>query len=398
MSEEKSIHIKIFELLIHASYQIRKSLKIDDTSYTVQVSNATDPRQYFLQNVLNEIDKASFSINLATDLLSDKTTVPDHDKALNSKILQSKIDELSVPRRKLVEILIDLIGFRGANKQNFYKHYNYLHEIAKKQKEYKDLETFWECKKKKLEVEIQELEKDAENLALNLDTSKCWYAKKTKHKAIQSKLNDEKSAFKEILNKSKPHQKLVLISYYNSFGKPSELLHPQRIFDNKIVMFKDLEHAISGIATLSMHVISAIKDLIHMHNVTGSLKQISNVIKKNDFPLDLVRRLTKSDVVKGDFVFTPDGPAQIIKISKTKYGYQTFHVEFLKPLSNIKIDQYLPYEIKLLASQEKVSTEILQVLHKTNPTLKVTPQKMQKAIKAQALELWELIKNKDCTN
>lgn len=393
MTGEKNDHTKIYELVMHASYQIRKKLGIDDLSCNVSVSNSKNPKNYYLQNVLNELDKSVISLMFACQFLDANKNEPPpskEDSQFNSKILQSKIDELSLWRRKLVEILIDLIGFRVANSIEYYRHYNLLHEVSRKQKEFNDRKEFWGCSNKTLAKEIQDLESAADQLFGQLDQQKCWYTKKKKNNTV---LNDEKSRFQRILEDAKIFQKALLLSYRNSFGRPSELLHPKKIVDEKDMSLEDFIQAIRGVGILGLHVISGIKDLLRIHNTTGSLKQAANAVKKNLYPMLLLGLRTKSKIVVNDYVITPLGPAQVKKktSNKTKFGYRTFIVRLLIPQSsNIKEEEYIAEEIRLLAPYKSIKKEVLQILQTANPSLRVGASEINKALNQQVLELWEL--------
>lgn len=400
MTEKQAEHPHIYELVMQGSYELRRALGIDDSSYTVSVSNANDPRKYYLHNVLNEVDKAVFGVMFANSFLVDNINTPppiESDKQLNNKILQTKIDELSIWRRKLIEILIDLIGFRKANNKNYYSHYNCLHELARKKKELNDRIDFWGCNNKALAQDIHLLQQSAEQQAIQLDPIKCWYANKEKlTQKIQCKLSDEKECFKKILLQAKKHEKALLLSYRNSFGKPSELLHSKRIIDETNVDLKDFSHAIQGVCVLCLHVISTVKDLLRIHNVKGAIKKISNAIKKNAYPVLLFNLRTKPKIAVGDFVATPNGPAQVKKVSKTKFGYKTLHVKFLMTSpSNIEVEEYLAEEIQLIAPQKLLKNEVLRILTEASPNLKPSVRHVNIAIKKQVIELWSLIEKKD---
>ncbi|NGX32058.1 MAG: hypothetical protein K1060chlam4_00096 [Candidatus Anoxychlamydiales bacterium] len=399
MEEDKNNHAKVYELLIQASHELQRILEIEDVSLVISVSNANDPRKYYLNNVLNEVDKSIFSVMFANDFLlanQNKPSSKKNDRILNSKIIQTKIDELSLWRRKLVEILVDLIGFRRANSLDYYRHYNILYETARKQKELKDREEFWGCSNQSLKEEIQELQVLSKQLEKKLDSQKCWYAeKKKKTKELQLKLNGTKNRFLEILGYAKKYQKALLLSYRHSFGLPSELMHPNRIFDEKNKTFIDLDYAVRFVSILSLHVISAIKDLLRVHNVKGSLKQVADGIKKNSYPVFLFNLRTKSNILINDFVATPFGPAQIIKIFKTKFGYRAFRVKYLiSSMSNEGIEEYISEEIQLLASYKWIKKEVLRILHEANPKIKVSTRGINKALKNQVLELWAFTKGK----
>lgn len=398
MKHNEATHEKMYELLIHAASQLRKKLAIDDLSYSVQLSPSTDSKKYFLHNVLNEFDKAVFSLMFACGFLADNRNAAqpqEIDKPMSSKIFQTKIDELALWGRKLVEVLADLIGFKKANVASYYHHYNLLHELNKKKKDTKDRRTFWGCTNKAAAKEIKAIEDDAQQISITLDPQKCWYAEKNKAGQIQQKLSNESSRFESILLIANKHHKALLLSYRNAFGKPSELLHPERITEAKDITIQDFEQAIRGLILLGLHVLSAIKDLLRIHNVKGSLKQVANAIKKNPFPISLFTLRTNPSLFVRDFVISPMGPAQIIKKSKSRFGYRTFHVKFLIPQKGVSsIEEYLAEEIRLLAPYKTLKQQVLKILLEANFSIKINNRNINSALKKQVLESWPLMQGK----
>lgn len=398
MEDNQIAHEKMYELLVHAASQIRKKLSIDDLSYRVQLSPTTNSKKYYLHNVLNEFDKAMFSLMFACGFLKDNHNAPqpqEIDRPMTSKIFQTKIDELALWRRKLVEILADLIGFKKANASSYYHHYYLLHELNKKKKDAKDRRTFWGCTNKAAAREIKALEDNIQQITINIDLKKCWYAEKNKAGQIQQKLNNESLRFESILMIASKHHKALLLSYRNAFGKPSELLHPERITETKDTTLEDFEQAIGGVTLLGFHVLSAIKDLLRIHNVKGSLKQVANVIKKNQFPINLFTLRTNPLLFVKDFVLSPMGPAQIIRKSKSRFGYRTFHVKFLIAQKGISsTEEFLAEEIRLLAPYKILKQNILKILLEANPSIKIDNRKLNKAMKNQVLESWPLMQGK----
>lgn len=396
MQEERNDHSHIYEQVVKASYELRRILGIDDSSSQVVVSNIIDSRKYYLHNVLSEVDKSTFSVMFANDFLlanQPALLIPESDKALNSKIMQTKIDELSLWRRKLIEILIDLIGFSKANNHNYYKHYNLLHELDKKQKQAKDHEEFWGCTNQLLKQKIQILEQEVDLLATKIEVKKCWYAER-KSNVLKCKLSNERNRFIEILQQAKKYQKAILLSYRNSFGLLSEKLHPRRLIDENTKVISDFEHAIRGVSVLSLYVISAIKDLLRLHNVKGVLKQIADCIKENPLPIHLLNLRTNAKIVIGDFVITQEGPAEVIKTKKNKtkkYGYKTLCVKHLIiPSSKIEIEEYIPEEIQMLAPKKEIKNKLLQLLGASSQK-KINSRQVNQSIKDQVLQLWALI-------
>ncbi|MEX1013502.1 MAG: hypothetical protein WD595_01645 [Waddliaceae bacterium] len=395
IEDEKDDHTRMYELVMKGSYALRKTLKIDDSSYDVSVSNDEDPKTYFLHNVLNEVDKATFSILFAVDFFmkNKKESLPKkEDLQLNSKILQSKIDELSVWRRKLIEIFVDLIGFRIVNEKKYYEHYNLLYSIKSKTGSLKDKKKFYGCSNNFEKVEIQSLESRAENLGILIQSDKCWYAKKSKANEIKLSLESFESRFEQILKVAKKYQKPVLLTYRSSFGKPSEFLHPQRIWGGGVKLLNDFEHAFGSLSVLAIYVLSAIKDLLCIHNVKGPLKQIANAIKKNHFPQHVHKRRTNPFFKVGDFVITPGGLGRILKIIKSDYSYRSFIVKNLTTNQSIlEKDQYIPDEISLFAPKKKIKEMTLKILHDASPGIKVSHHRLNKTLEKQIIDAWHLI-------
>lgn len=398
MENNQTTHEKMYELLMHAASQLRKKLAIDDLSYRVQLSPTANSKKYYLHNALNEFDKAIFSLMFACGFLTDNRNDPppqEIDRPMNSKIFQTKIDELTLWRRKLVEILSDLIGFKKANTTAYYHHYNLLHKLNKKKKEINDRHAFWGCTNQAAAREIRALEDSAHQITTNLDPQKCWYAEKDKKTGRLKLLNNESARFIRILSIASKHQKALLLSYRNAFGKPSELLHPERITETKDTTVQDFEQAIRGVILLGLHVLSAIKDLLRIHNVNGSLKQVADAIKKNPFPTSLFIFRTNPSLFVKDFVISPMGPAQIIKKSKSSFGYRTLHVELLlAPKGVPSKEEYLAEELKLLAPYKTIKQQTLEILSKANSSIKVNNRKLNKILRKQVLESWPLIQDK----
>lgn len=397
IEDQKNNHSSIYELVMQTSHELRRILEIDDCCHPIYVSSKKDPRKYYLHNVLNEVEKSTFSVMSANELLvASRNEFParEEDERLSSKILQYRIDELSLWRRKLVEILVDLIGFRKANSLNYYQHYNCLYERELYKNKSKDQETFWGCNNQALKQQIQKIEKEAEQLSQKLDVNKCWYSKGAS--PIQKNLTSTKDRFIQILPQAKKFQKAILISYYNSFGKQSELMHPNRITNERLNTLNDFDHAIRAISVLALHVISGIKDLLHMHNAKGSLKLIANVIKNHALSIHLLNLRTSPKISAGDFIITAEGPFHIIKVTKrSKHKYKKIHVELLIPSgSNIITDEYTPEDVQMFILKKEMRQKVLEILQKSSPEIKVSHQKINKAIRCQVLELWTLIQTK----
>lgn len=391
--KEESIE-SLYALILHASYALRRILGIDNSFSPIP--NPENPRTYYLHNVFNEVVKCIFSIMSVKELLAKESHSEESDKQLNSDIFQAKIDEMQEWRRKFVEILIDLIGFRKAKKSIYYEHYNCLYELAKKRKENRNREVFWGCKNQKLQQQIQNLEKEASNISNKLNKNQCWYIRTSKSKDITDKLNEIADRFKKIIPHAKKYEKIFLISYYKSFGEPSEALHPKRIIDEKLKGPGDFEGSVIYNLTLALHIISIITDILQLYNCQeDSINKISRVIKSNTFSIKLVKLMTNPKISVGDFVITPEGPGIVTRKIKSQYSYRTFHVKHLLPdSSGIKIEQYIPEEVRLFQPKNEIRKRVIKILNQFGkPNMKFTPQKINKKIEESIIEAWPLMES-----
>jgi hypothetical protein len=161
-------------------------------------------------------------------------------------------------------------------------------------------------------------------------------------------------------------------------------------------VLSDFEQSIRGLAILIFYVISAMNDLVRTHNVKGALKQIADSIKKNALSIQLFGLRTNPQISVGDYVITPGGPAQVVRAAKNKkYGYKTFTVEHLMSSeSSIKIEEYIPEEVQLLGRKKELKKKVLQILQGARPGIKVSSQKINKALRNQALQLWNSVRSK----
>lgn len=387
MSKKRSdIDILICEELINAIYQLRIILKIDDSNANFNINEIKhDFRKYYIHLVLVEVEKALLSILSNESFLTGDVEGEENDKYIQSKILESKIDEFSLWRRKFIEIFIDLIGFKKANEPIYYQHYILIHELARKNKQKEDRKHFWGCNSDFLNREIKDLKAQIDEISKsNNFNSKQWYIQNEK----AYKGNITSIRFKKIFPNIKKHQKPFLLSYQNPFGKLSGFVHPKKQYNGE-KSIKDYKCNLAGINVLAMYIIVEIKDLLRIRNVKDPLRSLARRVKNNKFPSKIFKLRTNPSYKKGEFVKTPEGPAKIVKIVKKKDYYKTFHVKYLGQ-SIEACEEYVGDEIQLLANNEqikKIRKKVLDILKENNT--KASYFKISKAIEDMVKESYE---------
>ncbi len=397
IKEEKRRYSVYTEMLIKGGSQLRKKLKIGEDSFSfVYGPNTGNPKNYYLMGALNDVEKAAMAVMYEADFvveskvkLGSKPTDATGFRIANNS-LQVKIDALSLSERKMTETLVDLIGFRRANSQDYYRHYVVLHELDAKKKILNDMYEFSGIKNKNLSHQISELEQQADLLAAKLDPQRCWYAKKKKGK-LTCNISTFNNRFKDVFSHMKEYEKAALISYGASFGRQSGLLHSGKPVDREELTLDNLGAHIGRVSILATHVLNAAKDLGRIHNVTGVLKTIADSIKKNDYPITLYRQRTRPDIAEGDFVVTVWGNlAQVKKVMTSKHGHKAFRIKYLDklPMPGIPIDDYPAENLRLLYARKPLIEKMKAVILKATPKLKPSTRQLNRSMEDSVVHMW----------
>lgn len=77
---------------------------------------------------------------------------------MRANIFQSRIDEMVLWERKLTEQLVDIVGFRHIQKDDYYRHYVLLREIERLEKYHLILKHYHGANNKNIEHQLTDLE------------------------------------------------------------------------------------------------------------------------------------------------------------------------------------------------------------------------------------------------
>ena len=406
LSEEKKRYGSFTELAIKGGARLRERLKIGEDSFSlIYGPNASNPKKYYLNGVLNEVEKAGMAMMYTADFVIESKKKPDPEVKdatgfrISNNAIQIKIDELTLSERKLTETLIDLVGFRRVNSSDYYRHYVVLHELDAKKKVLNDMHEFSGVKNKNLSYQIAELEQQADALATKLDPAKCWYAK-TKSGNLTRNISSFRDRFKAVYPHMREYEKAVLYTYGASFGRQSDLLHSGKPVDRRKLTVSNIGTHIGRIGILATHVLNAAKDLGRIHNVKGPLKTIADVTKKNEYPIKLFRQKTKPPISKGDFVVTVWGDlGQVTKVLRSKYGFKAFRVKFLDklPLPGIPVDDFPAENIRLLYKRKPLIEQVRQEINRVTPSVNPSTRDLNNSMVKTILHQWNNVGLKEFT-
>lgn len=397
-TEEQKRHKFFMEIAIKGSNILRKRLGIGEESYASMWGPSTgDPKSYFLFGALNEAEKAGVSMMFVSEYVVDSRAQAEKDleevveRRISNNIFQTSIDEMSVWQRKLTELMVDLVGFRRVNSQDYYRHYITLHELVEKRRIQKDFREFYECDNKNLGEQVRDLEEKADTLAAKLDPKKCWYAKVDRG-VIKRQLRNFEERFNVVFPHMKEAQKAILRTYGTSFGKQSAFLHPAKSASYEELSLDDLDAHIGRIGLLVLHVVGAAKDLMRIHNTKGYLKALSDVVKKNDYPIALFRKTTRPSIQKGDFVLAYGDLGRVTKVTTSSYGYRCFRVRYLSapPLPHLLEDEFPADYIHLLYKRKPIIDQMREEIARSTPGVRPSTRALNKAAEDSVKHLWSI--------
>ena len=330
--EIKGVRKNIFvNLPLRSVQQLRERIGLSyESHHSTYGPNSENPKGYYLFGVLNEAEKATTFVmrtheSLECEDVPDSTD--DQFRRATDNTLRAYIDESSLWQRKMTEALIDLIGFRKTNTDDHFRRYLILSEIVSLKNRLRDIADYYCIKNRSLVLQKDHLDKYAGDIASSLGADRYWYTNKS------NQLMPLSGRFGEVLPGARVHEKLVLKTYQSSFGLQSESLHPSRSTGRADLKMKDIENQVGRVGLFVLYVISAVKDLLRIHNVKGDLKTVADFVKKNDYPAKLFKDRRRQEVGVNDFVAIEGRLCQVVRVIRGKRGcgYRSFRVRYVEP-------------------------------------------------------------------
>lgn len=395
------------KLAIKSVYELRELLdpdSIDNGFVHPYVLYSPKARDYIISGMLNEAEKASLSSMQTSDFIlsSSKEDLTDEKKKeqdgmkaempnLEGNIYQSRIDEMVLWERKLTELLVDIVGFRHTNKDDYYRHYGLLRERERLYKIKSDFEHYHGAKNKNIQHQIQRIEKDIDEIVDKLDTTKCWYVKSIKS---TRKARYEIASFKQKLDRvlpwMKPNQRLMAGISYGGYSAQSSNLHPsQATIREEVPSMKTLDSHFMRVTMLTTEVVFGAMDAMRLQNKKGWLGGLAKANRNNEYPASLLAKLTMPEITKGDFVVAYGDLAEVVKVNKTSFGYRSFRVKYLEkpPIPSIPIDEMPARYVKLYQKRKTITDEVIKLLSDDGlkkPSRRAVNEAMRKTI----LDFW----------
>jgi hypothetical protein len=404
-TDDTERHKMFTQMAIKSVADLRKHLdpnSIDNGRiYPLYIPKARD---YVISGMMNEVEKAAISSMLTSDFIlkSNAQVMTDEQRQeqdkmkaempeLEDNIFQSRIDEMVLWERKLTEQLVDIVGFRHVQKDDYYRLYALLRELARLEKISSDFKHYHGAHNKNIDHQLIRLRSEADQLLSKLDPAKCFYVEAaTSTKGAQYKIANFKQRLDRVLPWMTPNQKLMAGITYGEYSVQSSNLHPgqAKIKDEKPTM-KALDNHFMRVTMLAAEVVFGAKDAMSMHNMKGWLGGLAKANKANKYPATLIAKLTKPGIEKGDFVVAYGDLAEVVKVNKTQFGYRSFRVKYLEkpPIPSIPVDEMPARYVKLYQKRKPIAKQVIKLLTQ-NGSKKPSTRGIDNAMRKTILDFW----------
>jgi hypothetical protein len=191
-------------------------------------------RDYYVHKCLVEVQKVGFAISRWIDSVNAVTSNEKASKTVVSLSIEAIVDEQSVWRRKLAEILSSAICFSAANEQSYYHHHFLVAEYVRVNYDSKEQEDSFGSRSATIEEYARKLwsEIDALERTGSIQPARCWYLSKpvpvnsipcNHWRKLES--SAKQRLMRALQDGTNPEKRALGFCYDNAFSNPSAAIH-----------------------------------------------------------------------------------------------------------------------------------------------------------------------------
>ncbi len=400
-TKEKPNKDFLIDVCLKGASDLRPLLHVDENGYNlIHFSAHQKARDFYVYGVLDDIEKAGIALINCKEFLSD-TKGADPEDRISRNVLSATIDNQMMMIRKLTEILVDLILFSQNNKESYFKHYLLVKGLSRLNMQLSDMKEFYNAENKNYEHQVRETKKQIEELEkTKLNIKDCWYlpwnkTKTNRQSGKKGRFTSLRQKFLETIYKSTKDQKLILATYGASYSRPSQHIHSNiGLLDRPSL--DEITTNNTRIGMLAYHILICCRKLINDRRRTkGFMSKLAYTYRENKYPTELFNRSNRPNIKQGDFVIVPhDHLGEVIKVNKSKYGYRSFTIRFLRNpmISSIPVDTFPASRVIKFYDRKKLIKSAKAEIRKTNPKEKIGNRKLAEAMRSSIIEFWKLWK------
>ncbi|MEP7012019.1 MAG: hypothetical protein ABJC13_16965 [Acidobacteriota bacterium] len=379
-------------------YDLRQFLGLNEPDYRFSVGfSQENARSYFLYAALDEVSKTSVTIGRWAEFLDAPEDDDPRDSFGHVKrvVLESVLDEQDFRRRRLLEVLIDLLCFRTTNEQGYYRDLMQLQDLQDTISVKEDFREFYGFNNEVLRSQIDEKSLQIHQTEDTIELRRCWYRKDTKRLGGNPKpgglLTSIRQRLKIALAQADAHEKLVLGLSYQAYSRASSGVHFQTSRSRPSNWLEQAGRGVSEIGNLALACLVSVQRLLGI-SPDGLNKDIRNVLEGKE-----VRQIFSSAVSSpakiGDFVLIHNRYlAEVVEKCANPFGYESFQVRFLDedPPWGIVEDWLPPQEVRRLYALDNLISATRSDLEKNGVSPdSLSAELLSSLVKQAMIEIWK---------
>lgn len=256
---------------------------------------------------------------------------------------------VSMWRRILIELLVEMKLFQCTNEEAYYRHYVLLSEMNRVVKKDDDLQEFFSCRSSVWQGMSAILDAELTVAEEAIDLSRAWYGKreKSERRAPKAKMVSHRQKFRKALRAlSDMEKQLVGMTYFAGYSNASEDIHAgvsDPFLRHKNTRPEPFEAAIQSLALFCLHIYDNVVELLRVDTNEMWVDRLKQIIHVNDGQdEERIRQIAwRPEIEIGDFVLVGGRLGQVKTIQVSPYSYRSFQVRFLD-IGRVPVEDCIP--------------------------------------------------------
>lgn len=358
---------------LRAAYDLVSHLGLDELNYLkVAGQSHYDARAYFLYGCADEVLKASTASIRWKEFLSDprgaKKNEEDTERGqhISRIVIEAVYNEQQLWVRKLNEILIDLILFRGTNDQRYFRLFLLYRQLEKYSGFQTDLEDFFGHESANVSHTIADTCSQISEIQKSLPAERLWFLKnknKVPNGPTYGSFQSQRSRLKDALKVSSPDLRLALgVTYNRGYSVASRSVHSNIGDPQHEISPSGIDGQISRIGLISGHIIDHAFRLLEVEP-TGTAASLRKAFSSADAGKKAHDSLCKTFEL-GDLVIAYGYVCVVSEFAKSEFGYTSCKVRFVEdpPIPGMEYDWFSSPYVQILWPKAKAMELVLQKL------------------------------------
>lgn len=350
---------------------LRKTLPHEEREFAASLPiSYADPKWILVYRALDEVQKGAICVQNWSELLEDgDKTDPNIPPQVDRIVRHWLRDEQSFRRRKLVEVLVELICFSRTNEATYYRDFFLLKELHEAVQGVNDQHSFFGFRRENTVHYVRLLSQQVQALESKLELTKRWYLNPP-HRFRQQWLrkgvtfSSFRSRFKSIFDIALPHERVILgKSYLHAYGQSVDI-HFSAQQTRTRPRSENVELGVDIVGILCLDIIIRCQLLLDVVP-DGSNRKLRDMWDSNEFPGELLKESTAPNISKGDFVVVLGygDLCEVVGSLTSGFGYVSYSLRYLQtpPMPTVPVDWFAAGEIRLVLPRAKVVEALDQI-------------------------------------